>query len=84
MNIALTDDLVKTLARQATQRGYATVEEYLRELLDVDAAYMAERRLDDALRVGLASGPPIEATESFWEEHKRRFLANHPEAAASL
>ena len=65
----------------ASKRGLSSIEHYVLALIDEDEGRADHDRLDALLIEGLESGGSIEATPEFWEEHKRRFLVRHPEAA---
>lgn len=66
LNISLPDTMRAFVDEQVKSGGYGTASEYLRELIRQDQKRKAERRLEDLLLEGLASGEPAELTPEDW------------------
>ncbi|QEL13234.1 ribbon-helix-helix domain-containing protein [Limnoglobus roseus] len=85
MTITLPDDVRIEAEAKARELGFATVEEYVIDLVRSDepgldvppsGGYQPKNRaaLERLLDEGMASGEPIVVDEAFWEE-RRRVLA---------
>jgi antitoxin ParD1/3/4 len=72
MNIALPEAMKHFVQERATEGGYSSVSEYVRDLIRADQKRKAEERIDALLLEGLDSGSPIPVTPEYWEEKKRR------------
>jgi antitoxin ParD1/3/4 len=72
MNIALPDNLKEYILRQASDGGYSSASEYVRELIRSDQKRKAQERLESLLLEGLESGEAREFTAEDWAELKRR------------
>ncbi len=74
MNIAIPEGL-KSFAHERTQRsGFASVSEYVRDLIRADQKAAAREAIEALIVEGLESGDAIPVTREYWEE-KRRNLA---------
>ena len=69
MTIALPESLAPHVREIATERGYGSADDYVRELILAD---MKRHEIDRLLIKSLDSGPPVVADKAFWEERKRR------------
>ena len=69
MSITIRPDL-ETRIRASAEARDLTIEAYLERLIRCD--HEAEDELQALALEGLASGDPIEAGPSFWEERHRR------------
>lgn len=76
LNIQLRDDLQIVARARATERGYASVEEYLAELIEADGAVARSEELEAEILDRLAS-PARETTPADWDEMRRRFRASN-------
>jgi Arc/MetJ-type ribon-helix-helix transcriptional regulator len=80
LTITLPEPLLKFLERKLAGSGYRDGSEYLQALLE--AELHEEERLSawDDLRQkvdeGLASGPPIPATDEFWRDFRAELAAH--------
>jgi antitoxin ParD1/3/4 len=76
MNIAIPKQLKSFVQRQVERRGYASVSEYVRDLIRGDQERQAIAVLESAILKGLDSGPATPMTKQDWqdirEEVKRR------------
>lgn len=72
MNIALPESMKEYVQGRVAEGGYSSVSEYVRDLIRSDQKRKADERIDALLLEGLDSGAPIEVSEEFWEEKKRR------------
>ncbi len=75
MNIALPESMKAFVQQRVAEGGYSSVSEYIRELIRTDQKRRHEERIDALLLEGLQSGEPIEATETYWDEKKRKLAA---------
>lgn len=88
MNIALPESLEPLVRKRVEERGYASAEEYVRDLILSDEEWRApdghiltgaERQdiemIDLRLLKSIASGPSIMADEAYWEAKKQRLRA---------
>lgn len=70
--VTLPDPLQKFLERKLADSGYRNESEYMQALLEAKRIEEAELEAWEGLREkveeGLASGPPIPATEKFWSD----------------
>jgi antitoxin ParD1/3/4 len=72
MNIALPESMKQFVQARVSEGGYSSVSEYVRELIRADQKRRAEERVDALLLEGLDSGEPIEVTNEYWEQKKRK------------
>lgn len=71
LNISLGERLKSFIEEQAAAGGFARPDEYVSAVLNAERRRKAQNELEELLLEGLNSGPPIEATEEFWEQHRR-------------
>jgi antitoxin ParD1/3/4 len=67
MNISIPEALRDFVEERVAEGGYANVSDYIRALIRDDRAGQAKARLEAKLLEGLASGPPVEATDEYWK-----------------
>jgi antitoxin ParD1/3/4 len=72
MNIALPESLEPLVRRRVEEGGYASAEEYVRDLILADQEPEDAKHLERLLLDGVRSGPSIEVDDAFWEERRRR------------
>jgi len=72
MNIALPESLEPLVRRRVEEGGYASAEEYVRDLILADQEPKDDEQLERLLLDGVRSGPSVEADEAFWEARRRR------------
>lgn len=72
LNISLGEPLKSFVEEQAVAGGFTRPDEYVSAVLNAERRRKAEDELERLLLEGLNSGPPIEATEEFWNEKLRR------------
>ena len=77
MNIALPESLKQFVLTRVQEGGYATVSEYVRELIRADQKHKAQEKLEALLLEGLESGTPRPMTAEDWTELKRRVWQRH-------
>jgi antitoxin ParD1/3/4 len=65
---------------QVTAGRGATRTEVVAGLIREARERAALEYLDQLVREGLDSGPPIPVTDEYWERRRQAFLARHPEA----
>ena len=70
MNISLPDELKEFVEEQLSKGQYASVSEYIRELIRDARKRAAQERLEALLLEGLDSGEPIDVTPEFWNERR--------------
>lgn len=81
LNIQLRDDLQIVARARATERGYASVDEYLAELIEADGTVAVSEGLEAEILDGLASSAR-EMTSAEWDEMRRRFRDSRLSAGA--
>ncbi|WP_236556884.1 type II toxin-antitoxin system ParD family antitoxin [Calothrix sp. PCC 7507] len=62
---------------QVTKGGYASISEYLLELINQDQQRKVQETIEELLIEGLESGEAIEVTDEWWAQ-KRIHLVNKP------
>jgi antitoxin ParD1/3/4 len=67
MNVSIPDALREYVDERVAEGGYANVSDYIRALIREDRARQTKATLEAKLLEGLASGPPEEATETYWK-----------------
>lgn len=72
MNVSLPEALRDFINERVVEGGYSNVSDYVRALIREDRAKHAKARIEAKLLEGLASGPPIEATDAYWEGLKAK------------
>ncbi len=75
MDLDLPESMKSFVQERLAEGGYGSVGEYVRDLIRADQRRRHEERIDGLLLEGLNSGEPIEATEAYWEEKKRRLAS---------
>lgn len=77
MEITLPDSLRPFLDEQVAKGSYGNAGEYVQELITEAREREEESRLEELLLAGLASGPPIEVTEEYWQQKRAMLLERH-------
>lgn len=81
INISVPEQMREWVEAQVAAGRYGNTSEYFRHLIRKDQSEEAERRLENLLLEGLASGEPSEVTPEFWEAKRkgliRRFQKKH-------
>ena len=72
MNISLPETLREFVDERVAEGSFANASDYVRALIRDDRVKRAQASLEAKLLEGLASGPPIEATDAYWEDLKAR------------
>jgi putative addiction module CopG family antidote len=72
MNIALPESQEPVVRRRVEEGGYASAEEYVRDLILADQDSKDDEQLERLLLGGVKSGHSVEADEAFWEPRRRR------------
>ena len=71
IEILLSDDEARFVARRIEEGGFGSASEYSLGLVRRDCEPSEpKRRLDELIHEGLASGEPIEMTEEWWKTTK--------------
>jgi hypothetical protein len=79
VTITLPDELRDALERKAREAGFATVAEFVTDLVEeaVNDSAPAElcpkdrTELEAMLDAGMNSGPPVRVTSEFWEQRRK-------------
>lgn len=84
MTITLPEEMRARIEARARMHGYSSVSEYILSLVEeeegeseatarevVNLTPRDRAELEARLDEGMASGPPIRATDAFWEERQR-------------
>ena len=66
MTISIPEALRDYVDARIAEGGYANVSDYVRALIREDRARQTKARIEEKLLEGLASGPPVEATDAHW------------------
>ncbi|AFY31663.1 addiction module antidote protein, CC2985 family [Calothrix sp. PCC 7507] len=77
INISLSDSMKTFVEEQVTKGGYASISEYLLELINQDQQRKVQETIEELLIEGLESGEAIEVTDEWWAQ-KRIHLVNKP------
>jgi len=72
MNISLPEALREYVDERVAEGSFANASDYVRALIRDDRAKRATAILEAKLLEGLESGPPIEATDAYWNDLKAR------------
>jgi antitoxin ParD1/3/4 len=75
LNISLPEKMREYVNEKVAEGGYSTASEYVRQLIREDQKRAARERVDALLLEGIQSGPPIEATDEWWQEKETRLSA---------
>jgi Arc/MetJ-type ribon-helix-helix transcriptional regulator len=73
MTITLPDEMREALEREAAASGFASVNEYVADVLTADEEplppdFRTREELKARLDEGMASGPPVPCDAAFWAE----------------
>ena len=71
MNISLPDPLKDFVDAQVNSGRYASVSEYVRELVRADQKRREKEDIELRVLEGLNSGEAVEATPAMWEELRK-------------
>jgi len=74
MNISVPERMRSWVEAQIAAGRYGNASEYFRHLIRRDQSEQAQRRLEELLLEGLASGDASEITPEFWDSKRRDFL----------
>ena len=72
MNVSLPESLKQYIDQKVAADGFSSASEYVRDLVRQDQIRQAERQLTALLAEGIASGPAVPVTNSFWTERRAR------------
>ena len=76
MNVSLPEKMKEYVDLRLVRDGYSSVSEYVRMLIRQDREHKEREQLRSALILGLASGTPIDADASYWENKRTAILGN--------
>ena len=84
MNISLPESLKEYVRQRVAEEHYSNPSDYIRALIREDQKRRDEKRLEQMLLEGLASGPGIPMTPEEWKKLREEALAGvrgtHPNA----
>lgn len=86
MQFTLPESVFRKAERLAQDRGFASVGDYVSELVERDDSAPLPNRsaeLEAALITGLDSGPPTLMTRADWDDLKRRVQEAHAKRPAA-
>lgn len=86
MQFTLPESVFRKAERLAQDRGFASVGDYVSELVERDesAAFpIRSAEVEAALIAGLDSGPPAPMTRADWDDLKRRVREVHAKRLAA-
>lgn len=72
MNVSLPDSLKDFVQQRAKSSDYSNPSDYIRALIRADKQRAAEEKLEQALLLGLNSGPSTPVDDTFWERLNQR------------
>ena len=72
MNISLPDSLKNFAQERANSSDYSNPSDYIRALIRADKQRAAEEKLEQALLLGLSSGPSVPVDSAFWDRLNQR------------
>jgi len=72
MNISLPDSLKNFAQERANSSDYSNPSDYIRALIRADKQRAAEEELEQALLLGLSSGPSAPVDATFWGRLNKR------------
>ena len=72
MNISLPDSLKNFVQERALSADFSNPSDYIRALIRADKLREAEENLEQALLIGLNSGPSIPVDDQFWDRLNKR------------
>lgn len=78
LRISLPESLKAYVEERVAQSGYASVDEYLLELIQQDQQHRAQEQLNSLLFEGIESleqGDSIEATDEWWEQERSHLIS---------
>lgn len=77
IQLTLPDSLRELVEEQAVMLGPKTAADYLCDLIRKEQRRVVLAKLEGPLLEGLNSGPPIEVTDEFWKDLRRRARERH-------
>lgn len=80
LNLDLPESMRRFVQERATEGGYGSASDYLRALIQADQQRQAQERVDALILEGLDSGEPIDITDEYWEQKKRKLIERFGEA----
>jgi antitoxin ParD1/3/4 len=75
VTVMIPESMQDSLQGRLAEGGYASLSEYVSELIRADLIRKAEERVDVLLLEGLDSGEPILADDKFWEAQRDRLTS---------
>ena len=72
INISMPDSLGEFVDRRLKEDGFGNVSEYFRYLVREERRLIEDRSLEAKLLEGMASGPPVEATDAWWAARRKK------------
>jgi antitoxin ParD1/3/4 len=67
MKVSLPESIRPFVEKRVAEGKFSAAREYVVDLIRADMRRQHERRIDELLLEGLASGKPFEADEAYWE-----------------
>lgn len=83
LSITLSESMKEFAEQRANEGGYASVSEYVNDLILADRRRLAEERLDALLLEGLDSGPPMPTPPDYLETKKRELIEKYAKKQAN-
>jgi putative addiction module CopG family antidote len=68
VNISLPPGLEEFVQARIAERGYSSVDEYVRDLICADQKQCAKMLLEKEVLAGIRSGESVEMTDHDWED----------------
>ena len=81
VTVEIPESLRDTIQGRLTEGGYASVSEYVGELIRADLKRKARERLEALLLEGLDSGEPIVVDDEYWKQKRERLIAKYGKPA---
>jgi antitoxin ParD1/3/4 len=70
--LSLPESIREFVDEQATTAGFASSSEYVLQLIEQARREAARARVEELLREGMEAGPPIDATDEWWDQFKAK------------
>jgi antitoxin ParD1/3/4 len=83
LTVLLNDDERAFVEAEAADRGCASAEAFVRDLIHQERRRQAHKRLGELALEGLASGPGVEATPEYWDAKLARLAERYPGEAGT-
>ncbi len=81
VTVEIPESMRDSIQGRVAEGGFASISEYVSDLIRADLEQKDQERLEDMLEEGLDSGESIVVDDAFWEAHRQRLIAKYGSAA---